>query len=483
MRRRLAFADGARLAPAFAAIRADEQLPDRFPPDVLAEAERAAVAPSPPGTDLTDIPFVTLDPPTSMDLDQAFHLEARRATGGAPAGYRIRYAIADVGAFVRPGGALDREASARVTTIYCPDRRVPLHPEILSEGAASLLPGSDRPALVWTIDIDTAGLTTDIRVERATVRSRAKLGYGEAQAAIDDGSVEGPAALLPAVGRLLLQAEHGRGGMSLRVPSQEVEETADGRYQLRFRRPLPVEDWNAQLSLLTGRAAAQLMLDARIGILRTMPAAEPRDVERLRRVAAGLGIDWPRERAYGDLVKGLTAETPRHAAFLNEASALFRGAGYAAFDGTVPELVTHAAIAAPYAHVTAPLRRLVDRAAGETCLAICAGRPVPDAVRAALPLLPAAMAEGTRRAARVERASIDLVEAAVLEPYVGQRFSAVVVAVDDDGDGGEIVLPDLAVMARCSGRLPLGERTDVILEQADPAARRLRFRPADGPAA
>jgi exoribonuclease R len=472
MRPRIATTDGARLAPAFAAIRAAAGVPETFPPDVLAAADRAARSPRLPDLDLTAIPFVTLDPPTSMDLDQAFHLEPTST------GHRIRYAIADVAAFIAPDDPVAAEAARRVTTVYCPDRRIPLYPTSLSEAAASLLPDGPRPAVVWTIEIDAAGATTAIDVRRALVRSRAKLGYPDAQEAIDRGTAEPPLSHLRAVGETLHRAERARGGMSMRVPDQEVGATPDGELELRFRRSLPVEDWNAQLSLLTGRAAAASMLQAGIGLLRTMPPAEPRDVERLRRVARGLGIDWPDDLPYGALVTTLEADTPARAAFLNEASTLFRGAGYTAFDGTAPDLTIHAAIAAPYAHCTAPLRRLADRTVSEICLAISAGRPVPDETRGALPLLPAAMAEGTRRAGRVERGCIDTVEAAVLQPHLGETFTATVVGVDDDGDGGEIVLPELAVVARCAGRLPLGRTVDVVLEAAEIATGRVRFRMA-----
>ena len=88
------------LSDRFDAIRAEVGVVEAFPPEALAEAERAR----PDGgdrLDATDVPFVTIDPPGSRDLDQALHLE-RRGTG-----YRVRYAIADLAAFVRPGGALD----------------------------------------------------------------------------------------------------------------------------------------------------------------------------------------------------------------------------------------------------------------------------------------------------------------------------------------------------------------------------------------
>ena len=98
-----------------------------------------------------------------------------------------------------------------------------------------------------------------------------------------------------------------------------------------------MEAWNAQLSLLAGTAAAALMRQGGVGIFRTLPPAQQRDVERLRRTARALGIDWPQELPYADLIRSLDPAPAAHAAFLNEAQTLFRGAGYVAFDGSVPE--------------------------------------------------------------------------------------------------------------------------------------------------
>jgi exoribonuclease R len=135
----------------------------------------------------------------------------------------------------------------------------------------------------------------------------------------------------------------------------------------------------------------------------------------------------------------------------------------------------HAALAAPYAHVTAPLRRLVDRYATEACLALLAGASVPEWVASALPTLPATMDEGARRAGAVERACIELVEAFVLRSRVGEVFEAVVLETDDDS-GGTVQLSAPAVRARCDGaNLPLGERVSVRLEVADPDKRDVRF--------
>ncbi|XVQ82518.1 RNB domain-containing ribonuclease [Microbispora siamensis] len=466
-------ADG--LRDGFARIRSDFDLPDGFPAPVREEAERVAAAPAEaPREDRTGLPLVTIDPPGSMDLDQALCIE-RRGTG-----YRVWYAIADVAAFVRPGGAIDAEARVRAETVYMADGRVPLHPPVLSEGAASLLPGQTRPAALWRLDLGSDGEIEAVDLRRALVRSRERLDYETVQAAVDTGRAEGTIALLAEVGPLRLERERARGGLSLPTPEQQVVPDGNGGYQVEFRTNHPCEAWNAQISLLTGMAAARMMLDAGVGVLRVLPQAGPEDVGKVRRVAAALGVPWPDGTSYAEVVHGIDPKIPGHAAFLHESTVLLRGAAYVAFDGTadhaVPAQALHAAVGAPYAHVTAPLRRLVDRFGTEVCLAVAAGRPIPEEIAAALPGLPEQMAMGGRRAGAVERACVDLVEAAVLRPRIGEVFEAVVIDVTDGKPGGQVQVTEPAVIARCDGDgLPLGERIPVRLTRADPATREVRF--------
>ncbi|MFF4057765.1 RNB domain-containing ribonuclease [Streptomyces sp. NPDC001668] len=462
------------LRAAFAALRTELGVPSDFPPEVTAEAERA---PALKGyEDDTDVPLFTIDPPASTDLDQAMHL-SRRGTG-----YRLRYAIADVAAFVVPGSALDAETHRRVMTLYFPDSRVPLHPALLSEGAASLLPDQVRPAALWTIDLDAEGRTTGADVRRALVRSRAKLDYEGVQRAIDAGTAEEPLALLAEVGRLRETLEAERGGISLRVPEQEIVER-EGTYEPTYRAPLPADGWNAQISLLTGMAAADLMLAYGTGVLRTLPAAPDGAVGRLRRTAHALHIDWPHHVSYAALVRSLDPRIPHHAAFLQECTTLLRGAGYTVFrDGILPPITTHAAVAAPYAHCTAPLRRLADRYASEICLAASAGTAVPEWVLAAFEALPREMSEGGRLAAKAERACVDLVEAALLKDRVGEVFDGCVVEVEEHRpDVGTVQLESPAVIGRIDGDgegLSLGERLRVRVVRSDPGTSKVRFVPA-----
>jgi exoribonuclease R len=434
-------------------------VPAGFSPDVEAEAEAAASAVVLPDADRTDIEFVTIDPPGSMDLDQALHIER------AGDGYTVHYAIAEVAAFVRPGGAVDAECHARGETLYAPTLRTPLHPAVLSEGAASLLPGQVRPALLWEISLDAAGAMTAAKVTRARVRSREKLTYEGVQASLDGGTASESLQLLKAVGELRQAQEVARGGVSLQAPEQQVVANGDV-WTLAYRVTLPVEDWNAQISLLTGMAAAKLMVDARIGILRTLPPAQQGDINRLRHVAKGLGLAWPGSMGYPEFVRSLDPAVPTQAAMLTSCTRLFRGAGYAAFDGTPPAQPFHAALATTYAHCTAPLRRLVDRYSGEVCLAICAGQPVPDWVRAALPALPATMEAADTRAKKYERGIVDLVEALVLQPHVGETFTGMVIEADPRG-GGVVQLASPAVEARVKGDVKLGAEAQVKLLAVD----------------
>jgi len=457
------------LTDRFAAVRAELGLSLDYPADALTEAEQVAAAPRGlPERDETAVPFFTVDPPGSMDLDQAMHLERDGD------GHRIRYAIADVPTFVRLGGALDRVTRERGQTVYCPDVRVPLHPEVLSEAAASLLPDAVRPAFVWDLHLDGAGLLTSAQVYRAMVRSVERLDYAQVQAAVDGGTDDQRFLLLKEIGERRIAQERARGGASLPMPEQQVTARDGGGFTLEFRPLVAAEEWNAQVSLLTGMAAARMMLDAGVGVLRTMPAPTPEAVAWFRRVARGLGAEWPQDVPYGEFVRGLDRSNPRHLALIHEATALFRGAGYTAFDGEPPAQAEHAAVAAPYAHVTAPLRRLVDRFGLVVCEATSRGAEVPDAVRAALPQLAELMRDSDRRARAAERSCADATEAAVLHGREGETFGAIV--IDHTDKGMEVQLVDVPVISRVTGpAAPLGTNLSVRLDLADVRAGEVAF--------
>jgi exoribonuclease R len=448
-------------------VRSELEVPGDFDAAALADAERAAMTVELPDADATDIALVTIDPAGSRDLDQALHIERDGS------GYLVHYAIADVAAFVRPRSALDAATHQRGETIYFPDLRVPLHPPVLSEGAASLLPDRIRPAVLWRIGLDATGEVCSVTLGRARVRSRRQFDYAGVQADLDAGRTELPLTLLAEVGRLRLALARARHAIDLDIPQQEVEPNGTG-WALVARAPLPVEQYNAEVSLLTGMCAAQIMLTGGIGILRTVPAPNNGALARLRRVARALGVPWHHHSRPGDVLASLDRTDPTHVAFIEHAAALLRGAAYVAFNGRVPAETMHAGIGAPYAHVTAPLRRLVDRFGTEVCVAVHAGTDVPPWVIDGFPALPTEMQHADQLAHAADRAVVDATEAWLLRDRVGETFTAMV--IDAENSSGTVLLDRPAVRARCDGdALPVGERIAVRLVSADVGARTVRF--------
>src|SRR6476646_2785147 len=188
-------------------IRTQFAVPPSFPAEAEAAAEEAAARPITGRADWTSRSFATLDPLASTDLDQAFSIERSGAD------LVLHYAIADVAWFVTPGEALDVEAWSRGTTIYLPDGKASLYPSRLSEGAASLLPGVERPSIVFTVRIDPAGKSSLDGAVRAMIRSRAKFAYETVKPA--DLSVD-----FAELSRRIEQAEDSRGAGRVDAPQQ-----------------------------------------------------------------------------------------------------------------------------------------------------------------------------------------------------------------------------------------------------------------------
>ncbi|MFI1104339.1 RNB domain-containing ribonuclease [Streptomyces melanogenes] len=460
------------LRAALVELRTELKVPLAFPKRVLKAADNAAAHPSLPDKDARQLPFFTIDQRTSKDLDQAMHLERR--PGG---GYRVYYAIADVAAFVKPGSPLDVEAHDRIETLYFPDLKVPLHPPVLSEDKASLLPNQDRPALLWQHDLDAYGNVIDSSVSRAMVRSLVQYDYAGAQQAIDNGTADESLALLREIGKLREAVEIARGGISVNLPDQEVTTLDDGSFQLSYVATLPVEGWNEQISLMTGMFAAQIMLDTGTGILRTQKEqADQNVVKRLHDIAKALGIDWRPGISYATLVRKLDPRQQTHMAFLSEATGTMLRSEYTVFrDNQKPAYTMHAAIAAPYTHCTAPLRRLVDRYTGELCVAACSDQAPPNWVLDALYCIPCDTARG--KSGLAERQTVDLAEAAVLMHREGEVFDAAVIDTDAERGKpreGKVFLADPAVLAKVESTngldLQLGSSVRATLKRANPSA-------------
>jgi exoribonuclease R len=450
------------LASGLAAIRQQFQVPEGFPPEVLAAAALAAArTPGQEHVDRTDEPFVTLDPATSTDLDQAFHIEA---SGND---LILHYAIADVAWFVVDGDPVDAEAWKRGETQYLPDGKAGLYPPALAERAASLLPDGPRPAVVFTVRLAPDGQARLDAARRAMIRSQAKLAY-------DSVRPDQLPADFARFAERMTAAEAARGAARVDPPEQEVEALGGGRYALSFRPLLASERANATLSLAANLAIAEALQQAGTGLFRVMAGPTAAAMARLRSTAAGLGLDWPEHVDLKALERTLDQRNPDHAAFMLAVRRAGGGAGYAPWiPGVTP---WHEAISATYAHATAPLRRLADRYVIRAVLAIANGKPVEPEVEAAFQRLPAVMAKAEALSGQIERAVIDLAETVMLQGREGETFRACV--TDTDGDSARVQLLDMPVVARAriAGAAP-GQRVDLSLTDIDSKQRRLQFAP------
>lgn len=449
--------------------------PDDFSEPELAAAQRALEDLAPAPADHTHLPFFTLDPATSTDLDQAMYLQQTTS------GFRVHYAIADVPALVPLGSTLDQVTRQRGQTFYLPHRRIGLHPRSISEYGGSLLPDATRRAFVWIIDLDSQGAIKHVALERSTIRSRAKLDYPGAQLALDDQRADQQLQLLRSIGQLRITQEQLRHGASLNLPEQEVQLDQAGNYQLVSRRPLPVEEYNAQISLLTGIAAAELMINAGVGILRTMPQPSARDLAEFRAHSQTLGHPWNEHSSYGQFLRTLDISKPAELVLMHRAAALFRGADYSVINGQPTQELVQAALAAPYTHATAPLRRLVDRFVLLTCQLIVTEQPIPQLLHEALAELPQLMRNSSIEASRASKASIDLIEAWVMQHRVGEEFQAVVLhavipATDErKARPGTVQLLDEAVTGSFTGDAAAATLVRVRLTRASPHSRSCHF--------
>lgn len=448
------------LSDGLAAIRTQFQLPAGFASEAQTAADAAARQAPSDHVDRTAVPFVTLDPLSSTDLDQAFAIEQSGSD------LLLRYAIADIGWFVGDGGPVDTEAWIRGETIYMPDGKISLYPPVLCEGAASLLPDGDRPAILFAVRVASDGSTGLDGVERAMVRSRAKLGYATVRP-------EDLPAGFNELSRRIAAAEDARGASRVDPPQQQVVEQADGSFTLEFRPMSAAEQSNAALSLAANFAIADALYRHGTGLFRVMPEPDDWAIRRLRHSAKALGVEWPKTTSLEDRQRDLDPNDPKQAAFMLAIRRAGAHASYAPF--RAGERPWHSAMRATYTHATAPLRRLADRYVTQAALAVANGRAVPDGVTAAFERLPDVMNRAEAKAGQVDSAVLELAESVVLGGRVGERFVGTVTDLDKKR-GALIQLADPAVTTRVPAEgLEIGAAVVLRLDEADPSRRLTHF--------
>jgi exoribonuclease R len=321
--------------------------------------------------------------------------------------------------------------------------------------------------VVFTVRVAGDGAVNLDGAERAVVRSRAKLAYESVKVGELPGFTE--------LARRMAVNEQRRGASRVDPPEQQVEARNDGTFRLSFRPRLASEEQNAALSLAANMAVADAMLAHHTGLFRVMSGPDDGEVERLRTAARALGLQWPRATGLRDYQKTLDPGDPKQAALMLEIRRASPGASYQPYrEGVVP---WHEAMAATYAHATAPLRRLADRYVVRCALAIANGRAVPPAVTEAFAKLPKVMGRADGHASQIGRAAIDLAEAVMLKGREGETFAATVTDLTDRGV--RVQLADLPVVANVNASgLARGADLRLQLVSADPNQRRIVFGPA-----
>jgi ribonuclease R len=415
-----------------------EGLAVAHPQAALAEAEERVHAvlheTDPRRVDRRAVPFVTVDPATAEDHDDALFAQPL-----ADGGTRAFVAIADVSAFVPAGGALDLEARRRGTSIYLPGRVVPMLPPILSNHAASLVPGEDRPAMVLELDLDAEARVRSHRVELATIRSRAKLTYEEASAVLgdDDATKSNPAAahgdalrVLDRLAQRLRERRRERGAIAVDAPEVIVETDAATGLPLRIHRAendprlSRAHQLVEELMLLANETIAGSLHDRQARALFRVHDA-PSDARAMRLVEAARrqGIELDASIALDATTLRDLLRRTSDPALRDALSALLLGAMPGALYATHRQ--DHFALASDhYVHFTSPIRRYADLTIHRAIRAMATGEPA-----AADEVDPLELNRIQQRARAIQREVGDLYAALLMSDRVGQTYVGTIVRV------------------------------------------------------
>ncbi|OJY69868.1 MAG: ribonuclease R [Sphingobium sp. 66-54] len=513
-------------------------IPDAFPEEAEAEAARVHDLPihADLREDLRHLPIVAIDPVDARDFDDAVWA----APDDDPAnegGFRAIVAIADVSYYVRPGGALDRQARKRGNSVYFPDRVVPMLPHALSSDMCSLRAGQDRAAMACHLTIDRHGKVTAWRFARATIRVAANIPYEQAQAAIDrrdgkaipplddprfdpalverieaDGLVDSALEPLWACWRLLARARAARDPLDLDLPERRVVLDEAGRItSIAVRARLDAHRLIEDYMIAANVAAAKALEAKKAPVMYRIH--EPPSREKLAALKDYLDT-FDISFALGQVITPKTfnriiALIPADAAARPQIMEQILRSQTQAYYG--PRNLGHFGLAlGSYAHFTSPIRRYADLLV-HRALVEAYGLELPAPQDRAIPARTRLSAEDAgdlgpiaerisqyeRRAMEAERETIDRYVAAFLAERVGQIMACRITGVQSFGFfatveelGGDGLVPvstlgaerffydeaGQALEGEQSGeRYALGDRIDLRLVESDPVSGALRF--------
>ncbi len=476
-------------------------IPDRFPDEVIAEAEAAPEASAEGRTDLRALDLITIDPWDARDHDDAVYAEPDSDTTN-PGGHVVWVAIADVAAYVTPGSELDREARKRGNSSYFPDRVVPMLPDRLSGDLCSLHEGVDRPVLSVRMVLDAQGNKRAHRFERAVMRSRASLSYEQAQAGFDgrfDDATEPLATMLGhlhAAWKATLIAREVRQPLNLDLPERQIILGEDGKVtSVAFKERLDAHKVIEEFMVMANVAAAETLIERRTPLLfRVHEEPTLEKINALREVALAAGLV---------LAKGQVLQTRHLNKLLDQAEggefdelinmATLRSMTQAYYGA---ENFGHFGLALRnYAHFTSPIRRYSDLIVHRALITAHRFGPNPkhdglsDWDIENLAETATQISETERRSMTAERDTTDRYLAAFMADRIGATFSGRIAGVarfglfvklDETGADGLIPIRTLGneffrhdvegqtLTGERSGQvLGLGQRVQVKLAEAE----------------
>jgi ribonuclease R len=481
-------------------------LRDHFGDDVLEELMALPALNMANRDDLTRVPLVTIDPADAKDHDDAVWA-APDTDPANEGGSVVIVAIADVSFYVRPGTGLDQEASLRGNSVYFPDRVVPMLPEKLSTDLCSLREGEVRPCLAVRMTFDRKGKKLTHRFMRAMMRSAAKLSYQDAQAAIDGKPSAKTTPLLEPILRTLWQAystlkegRNRRAPLDLDLPERKIILDQHGLVsqvivQERLEAHKLIEEFMIQANVA---AAEALEAQKSPLIYRVHDAPTSEKLVALSEFLAGLGINAPKTgfnrpgQFNGILAKAAGTE---HEELLNEV--VLRSQAQAQYS---PGNLGHFGLnLRRYAHFTSPIRRYADLIVHRALVSAfrLGDGGLSEDEKTKLDAIAEAISQSERKAMSAERETVDRLIAMHLAEKIGEPFKARIsgvtrfglfVKLSDTGADGFVPIATLGrdyykhvenahalVGDRTGESFRLGDKVDVKLVEANPAAGALRF--------
>ncbi len=482
------------------------EIPYRFPDSVVQEAEAVKEADLKGREDWRHLPFVTIDPATAKDHDDAVYAEPDPDENNK-GGHIVYVAIADVAAYVRAGSALDKEAYLRGNSVYFPDRVVPMLPERISNDLCSLREGENRPALAVAMVIDKSGHKKRHSFHRVTMRSAAKLAYGEAQAAIDGTPNDTTGPLLEPVlnplwtaYRTMAAARDKRGPLDLDLPERRIELNDDGTVaRVSIPERLEAHRLIEEMMIAANVCAAETLEKHDTPLLYRVHDEPGREkLSALREFLSSINLgfskaDAVRPNHFNDVLgkarSANKAEQVSEMVLRSQAQAEYSAENFGHFG-----LNLHR-----YAHFTSPIRRYADLIVHRALIAALGlgkdGLKPEDAPQ--LPGVAQHISSTERRAMAAERETSDRLLALYMEDQIGARFegriagvvkSGLFVKLTETGADGFIPASTLGtdyyrfveeqqalIGERTGERFMLGDAVTVRLLEAAPMAGALRF--------